>query len=59
MKKYNSQFKDEISESQEGSKIYKALGVIIKDMAKLDMSNLTPQEKSSIKDRCEEINKNM
>jgi len=58
MKKYESQFK-ETEKLEEGKeihdKIYKPLGVIIKNMAKIDMSLLDISEKESIKGRCKEI----
>jgi hypothetical protein len=55
MKRYEKQFN--LGESKEGSDIYKMLGNVLNLIKKSDISNMTNQEKSSIKDKIKELSK--
>lgn len=57
MKKWNSIFenKEKLKESKEGTDIYKMLGNALNIIKKSGLSNVTDQERDSIKDRINEL----
>jgi hypothetical protein len=52
-------YKKRFNESGVGSKLYKMLGDILKEMKKDDLSAMSKSEKSSIVDRLDEIKKSL
>ena len=55
MKRYTSKLN--LKESKEGIEIYKMLGNLINYSKKADLSVISNQEKSNIKDRIKELSK--